>query len=166
MSDVVIPHQGGQVRLRRPRVRTGHTTRFAVDDQKGYLTTTENPDGSVDEVTIKVAKQGSTLAGVMDALSTVISLGLQAGAPLDEYVGAFANTRFVPAGITDDPELPVASSMADYVARRLAVDYLPAERRMELGVLTAAERRQQAGGADEWPSDMTALAMSAPIEAR
>jgi ribonucleoside-diphosphate reductase alpha chain len=153
----------GRPKRKVPRVRRAETTRFTVDDQKGYLTTAANEDGSVGEVTILMAKQGSTLAGVMDALGAAISLGLQAGAPAEVYVSKFSGMRFVPAGRTDDAELPVATSIMDYVARRLALDCLPAQRRMEMGILTAAERRALVDGDASWV-DLQGLAMSAPQE--
>ena len=111
------------------RVRRGETTRFAVAEQKGYVTTGRSDDGRLEEVVIRMAKQGSTLAGTTDAVSQAISLGLQAGAPLETYVSELADMRFPPAGRTDDPELPTATSIMDYVARRLAVDDLPSRRR-------------------------------------
>lgn len=127
---------GRQTIRAMPRVCAGQTTRFVVDDQKGYLTTATAEDGGVGEVTIRMAKQGSTLAGMLDALGAAISLGLQAGVPLEIYVSKFASMRFAPAGRTDDPELPMATSLMDYVARRLAVDHLPAQRRADMGILT------------------------------
>jgi ribonucleoside-diphosphate reductase alpha chain len=89
---------------------------------------------------MKVSKQGSTLAGIMDAFSISVSLGLQHGVPLKTYVEKFTNMRFEPAGMTDDPDLRFASSLIDYIFRRLAVDYLPLEERMELGILSVKER--------------------------
>src|SRR5271170_7466395 len=91
---------------------------------------------------MKVSKQGSTLAGIMDAFSICISLGLQHGVPLATYVRKYTNMRFEPAGITDDADLRIATSLVDYIFRRLAVDYLPLEERAELGVLSSAERMQ------------------------
>ncbi|MCB1029975.1 MAG: hypothetical protein KDA95_01470, partial [Acidimicrobiales bacterium] len=85
---------------------------------------------------------GSTLAGIMDALSISLSYGLQYGVHLRTYVEAFANTRFEPAGMTDDPDLRIASSLLDYIFRRLAIDYLSKEEREELGILTVSERTQ------------------------
>jgi ribonucleoside-diphosphate reductase alpha chain len=140
MSEATVAVNDGRATRTVPRVRQGVTTRFIVDDQKGYLTAAA-ADGSLGEMTIRTAKQGSTLAGMMDALGSVVSLGLQAGAPLEVYVSEFANMRFAPAGRTDDPELPLATSIMDYVARRLAVDFLPAQQRMEMGILTAAEKQ-------------------------
>ena len=88
------------------------------------------------------SKQGSTLAGIMDAFSISISYGLQYGVPLRDFVEAFTNTRFEPAGMTDDPDLRIATSILDYIFRRLAVDYLSFEERAELGILTTGERTQ------------------------
>ena len=122
------------------------------------------------EVFLKLGKQGSTLAGVMDAFSIAISVGLQYGIPLESYVGKFTNMRFEPAGLTDDPDVRIASSVMDYIFRRLALDYLPYDERAELGILSAAERSAQLAGED--PSLLTepedvdpeALAQSAPVE--
>ena len=139
MSEATTAGSGGRFPRQLPRVRQAETTRFSVDGQKGYLTTS-TADGAVSEVTIRMAKQGSTLAGLTDALGSAMSLGLQAGVPLEVYVSKFANMRFVPAGGTDDPELPVASSVMDYVARRMAVDALAPAVRREMGILTSGER--------------------------
>ena len=111
-------------------------------DCEGYVTVGEYEDGRPGEVFMKVSKQGSTLAGIMDAFSISVSLGLQHGVPLATYVRKYTNMRFEPAGITDDPELRIATSLVDYIFRRLAVDYLPLEERAELGVLSTAERMQ------------------------
>jgi ribonucleoside-diphosphate reductase alpha chain len=107
------------------------------------VTVGEYDDGRPGEVFMKVSKQGSTLAGIMDAFAIAVSLGLQHGVPLATYVKKYTNMRFEPAGMTDDPELRIAQSLVDYIFRRLAVDYMPHEERAELGVLTAAERTQQ-----------------------
>jgi ribonucleoside-diphosphate reductase alpha chain len=102
----------------------------------------EYDDGRPGEVFIKVSKQGSTLAGIMDAFSISISLGLQHGVPLATYVGKYSNMRFEPAGITDDADLRIATSLLDYIFRRLALDYLSREDREGLGVLSTSERMQ------------------------
>ena len=98
-------------------------------DCEGYVTVGEYDDGRPGEMFMKVSKQGSTLAGIMDAFSISVSLGLQHGVPLRTYVEKYTNMRFEPAGMTDDPELRIASSLVDYIFRRLAVDYLPVEER-------------------------------------
>ena len=130
------------VREKLPRNRTSRTFEFRVADCKGFVTVGEYADGRPGEVFLKVAKQGSTLAGVMDSLSISLSYALQYGVPLRTLVEAFANTRFEPAGMTDDPELRIASSLLDYIFRRLAVDYLTLEERQEIGILTVSERIQ------------------------
>ena len=137
-STVVV----GAVRERLPRRRTSSTFAFRVADCEGYVTVGEYEDGRPGEVFMKVSKQGSTLAGIMDAFSISVSLGLQHGVPLATYVRKYTNMRFEPAGITDDPDLRIATSLVDYIFRRLAVDYLPLEERVELGVLSSSERMQ------------------------
>ena len=118
----------GAVRERLPRRRKSSTFAFRVADCEGYVTVGEYEDGRPGEVFMKVSKQGSTLAGIMDAFSISVSLGLQHGVPLATYVRKYTNMRFEPAGITDDPDLRIATSLVDYIFRRLAVDYLPAGR--------------------------------------
>jgi ribonucleoside-diphosphate reductase alpha chain len=130
------------IRERLPRRRQSTTFAFRVADCEGYVTVGEYDDGRPGEVFMKVSKQGSTLAGVMDAFSISVSLGLQHGVPLKTYVQKYTNMRFEPAGMTDDPDLRIASSLVDYIFRRLAVDYLPLEERSELGILTTGERTQ------------------------
>jgi ribonucleoside-diphosphate reductase alpha chain len=132
----------GAVRERLPRRRTSSTFAFRVADCEGYVTVGEYEDGRPGEVFMKVSKQGSTLAGIMDAFSISVSLGLQHGVPLATYVRKYTNMRFEPAGITDDPDLRIATSLVDYIFRRLAVDYLPMAERIELGVLSTSERMQ------------------------
>ena len=112
------------------------------------MTASTYPDDGVGEVFLKLGKQGSTLAGVMDAFSMAISVGLQYGIPLESYVAKFTNMRFEPAGMTDDPDIRIATSVMDYIFRRLALDHLPYEERAELGILSAAERAAQLAGQD------------------
>ena len=130
------------IRERLPRRRRSYTFAFRVADCEGYVTVGEYDDGRPGEVFMKVSKQGSTLAGVMDAFSISVSLGLQHGVPLKTYVQKYTNMRFEPAGMTDDADLRIASSLVDYIFRRLAVDYLPVDERAELGILTTQERTQ------------------------
>jgi ribonucleoside-diphosphate reductase alpha chain len=132
----------GAVRERLPRKRNSKTFSFRVADCEGYVTVGEYEDGRPGEVFIKVSKQGSTLAGIMDAFSIAISLGLQHQVPLATFVTKYANMKFEPAGITDDPELRIASSLLDYIFRRLALDYLSVAERTELGILSTLERTQ------------------------
>ena len=129
-------------RTRLPRRRRSNTFAFRVADCEGYVTVGEYEDGRPGEVFMKVSKQGSTLSGVMDAFSISVSLGLQHGVPLSTFVRKYTNMRFEPAGITDDAELRLASSLVDYIFRRLALDYLSFDERLELGVLSTHERTQ------------------------
>jgi ribonucleoside-diphosphate reductase alpha chain len=131
------------VRRRLPKRRTSQTTSFAVGGAEGYLTAGTYDDGQLGEIFLKFGKQGSTLAGVMDAFSIAVSVGLQYGVPLDTFVEKFTNLRFEPAGMTDDPDVRMAQSLMDYVFRRLALDYLDFDTRSFLGIHTAAERARQ-----------------------
>jgi ribonucleoside-diphosphate reductase alpha chain len=125
-----------------PRRRVSTTFSFRVADCEGYVTVGEWEDGRPGEVFIKVSKQGSTLAGIMDAFSISLSLGLQHGVPLATYVRKYVNMKFEPSGMTDDADLRIATSLVDYIFRRLALDYLSPVEREELGVLSASERIQ------------------------
>jgi ribonucleoside-diphosphate reductase alpha chain len=162
------PEQHRPVRRRLPRQRPAMVTRFSVAGAEGYMTVSNYPDDGVGEVFLKLGKQGSTLAGVMDAFSMAISVGLQYGIPLDSYVAKFTNMRFEPAGLTDDPDIRLASSVMDYIFRRLALDHLSYEDRAELGILSAAERAAEVAGHD--PAALTEevdpveLAQSAAVE--
>jgi ribonucleoside-diphosphate reductase alpha chain len=135
------------------------------------MTASTYPDGDVGEVFLKLGKQGSTLAGVMDAFSVAISVSLQYGVPLEKWVEKFTNMRFEPAGITDDPDIRMVSSVMDYIFRRLALDHLPFDQRSDLGILSAAERSAVLDGADPSAAgddvvDTEELAQSAPREER
>ena len=131
------------VRKRLPKKRPSQTVSFTVGGAEGYLTSGSYPDDGLGEIFVKLGKQGSTLAGVMDAFSMSISVGLQYGIPLEFYVSKFSNLRFEPAGMTDDPDVRIATSVMDYLFRRLALDYLPYEKREQLGVFSAEERTAQ-----------------------
>ncbi|WP_231928365.1 vitamin B12-dependent ribonucleotide reductase [Micromonospora echinaurantiaca] len=156
------------VRKRLPKKRPSQTVSFSVGGAEGYLTASSYPDDGLGEVFLKMSKQGSTLAGVMDAFSVAISIGLQYGVPLETYVSKFTNMRFEPAGMTDDPDVRMAASVMDYIFRRLALDFLPYERRAELGIFTAKERAAQlrAEAEAESGADLAAMAASAPVETR
>jgi ribonucleoside-diphosphate reductase alpha chain len=129
------------VRNRLPKSRPATTTSFSVGGAEGYMTAGAYADGALGEVFLKLGKQGSTLAGVMDAFSIAVSIGLQYGVPLETFVEKFTNLRFEPAGMTDDADIRMAQSMMDYIFRRLALDYMPFEQRSAMGLYTAAERQ-------------------------
>ena len=127
-------------RKRLPKSRPSLTTSFSVGGAEGYMTSGSYPDDGLGEVFLKLGKQGSTLAGVMDAFSIAVSIGLQYGVPLETFVQKFTNLKFEPAGLTDDPDIRMSQSIMDYIFRRLALDYLTFDERAELGIYTASER--------------------------
>ena len=128
------------VRKRLPKSRPSMTTSFSVGGAEGYMTSGAYADGALGEVFLKLGKQGSTLAGVMDAFSIAVSIGLQYGVPLQTFVEKFTNLRFEPSGMTDDADIRIAQSMMDYIFRRLALDYLPFDSRAGIGLYTSSER--------------------------
>jgi hypothetical protein len=142
VETVVVQQAMGPVRQKLPRVRNSKTFSFRVADCHGYVTVGEYDGGRPGEIFLRVAKQGSTLAGIMDAFAISVSHGLQYGVPLKAFVDMYVNMRFEPAGMTDDPDIRFASSLVDYIFRRLAVEYLTFEERTDLGILTVDERMQ------------------------
>jgi ribonucleoside-diphosphate reductase alpha chain len=142
------------VRKRLPKSRPAMTTSFSVGGAEGYMTSGAYADGALGEVFLKLGKQGSTLAGVMDAFSIAVSIGLQYGVPLETFVEKFTNLRFEPSGMTDDPDVRIAQSMMDYIFRRLALDYLPFDARSGMGLYSAKERTR-ALETGEYTQDIT-----------
>jgi ribonucleoside-diphosphate reductase alpha chain len=162
-ADVVGPRS---IRQRLPKTRPSRTTSFTVGGAEGYMTASSYPDNGLGEVFLKMSKQGSTLAGMMDAFSIAVSIALQYGVPLETYVQKFTNMRFEPAGMTDDPDIRMAASIVDYIFRRLALDYLPYDTRAALGIHTAEERTRELETGSYLPEpevDVEALAQSAPV---
>jgi ribonucleoside-diphosphate reductase alpha chain len=137
---------GQPIRRRLPKSRPSRTTSFSVAGAEGYMTAGAYEDGALGEVFLKLGKQGSTLAGVMDAFSIAISIALQYGVPLEAFVSKFVNMRFEPAGMTDDADIRISQSIMDYIFRRLALDHLPYDKREALGIFTADERSATVAG--------------------
>src|SRR5690606_19174396 len=157
------------VRRKLPKQRPAVTTKFSVAGAEGYMTAGSYPDNGLGEVFLKLGKQGSTLAGVMDAFSIAISIGLQYGVPLETFVRQFTNLRFEPAGLTDDPDIRMAQSIMDYVFRRLALDHLPIETRKAMNILTVDERNaaldaDNGGSTGSDDLDTESLAQSAAVD--
>jgi len=144
------------VRRPLPKVRQAKTFSFTVADSHGYVTVGEYDDGTPGEVFINTAKMGSTLAGLMDSFARSVSYGLQYGVPLKTYVKGLSHMNFAPSGITDDPEIRTASSLVDYIFRRLALTYLSFDDRLELGLASI----------DDMPSEqqITLLTDEPPIK--
>ncbi len=145
LNDKIIVR--GAVHRDLPKVRNSKTFSFSVAGTHGYITVGEYEDGTPGEIFVNIAKQGSTLRGVMDAFAISMSHGLQYGVPLKSYVKSFTSTSFAPSGITDDPEIRTASSLVDYIARRLALSYLSFDDRLELGLASI----------DDMPTEQTSL---------
>jgi ribonucleoside-diphosphate reductase alpha chain len=161
-GEKAAPVEARPVRRRLPKKRPSQTVSFTVGGAEGYLTAGSYPDDGLGEIFVKLGKQGSTLSGVMDAFSMSISVGLQYGIPLEFYVSKFSNLRFEPAGMTDDPDLRIATSVLDYLFRRLALDHLPYEKRAQLGIFSAEERSAQVS--DTYDVDVEGLRASVDVE--
>jgi ribonucleoside-diphosphate reductase alpha chain len=132
ITETVVPRTAA--RREMPKIRNSKNFSFKVSDSKGYFTVGEFEDGTPGEIFINVSKMGSTLRGLMDAFAISISHGLQYGVPLKTYVGAFSHMSFAPSGITSDPDIRTASSLVDYIFRRMALTYLSFDDRLELGL--------------------------------
>ncbi|ABW12037.1 ribonucleotide reductase large subunit [Parafrankia sp. EAN1pec] len=152
---------------RAPRHRQSVTRAFTVGGAYGFIIASLHADGSLADVNLIMAKQGSTLRGLTETVSSAISTGLAHGVPLVTFVRQFADLRFEPSGHTDDPEIPRATSIIDYVMRRLALDFLPLDDRTTLGMLTPLERAEIAAEATPAPlswSDTPGISMSGSFE--
>jgi len=145
----------GAVRRKLPKVRDSKTYKFQIADLEGYFTVGEYEDGTPGELFINVSKQGSTLSGLMDSFAISVSHGLQFGVPLKSYVNTLRGASFAPSGITDDSDIRTASSITDYIVRRLALDYLSFDDRLELGLASI----------DDMPAIQTTLLEAAPVSA-
>ena len=162
--EAAIEGIGQPIRRRLPKSRPSRTTSFSVAGAEGYLTAGSYEDGELGEVFLKLGKQGSTLAGVMDAFSIAISIALQYGVPLEAFVSKFVNMRFEPAGMTDDPDIRMSQSIMDYIFRRLALDHLPLDRREALGIFTADERAATVTQQYEMPQAEAAPAIDLAVD--
>jgi ribonucleoside-diphosphate reductase alpha chain len=122
----VVPQgSSGQPRRERlPHTRRSLTHKFDIQGHEGYVNVGFYPDGRPGELFITMAKEGSTIGGLMDVLGTSISIGLQYGVPLEVFVNKFAHSRFEPAGFTKNPDIPIAKSIADYIFRWLGMEFI------------------------------------------
>lgn len=143
----------GAVKREMPKRRNSKTYEFKLADLKGFFTVGEYEDGTPGELFITISKQGSTLSGLMDSFARSVSHGLKYGVPLKSYVRSLMGTSFAPAGITDDKEIRTATSITDYIFRRLAIDYLSFDDRLELGLASF----------DDMPEAQVTLAVDVPI---
>jgi ribonucleoside-diphosphate reductase alpha chain len=150
-TNVALPRES---RRKLPKIRQAKTFSYKLSGSSGYVTVGEYDDGTPGEIFLRIAKQGSTLAGIMDALAISVSHGLQFGVPLKDYVKSFTNMSFTPSGLTDDEEIRTASSIVDYVFRRLALSYLSFDDLLELGLKSF----------DDMPTNQTSLLSDVNIQ--
>lgn len=150
-------------RRKLPKKRSAETVSFSVAGSEGYLTAGMYEDGTIGELFVKMSKQGSTLAGIMDAFSIAVSLGLQHGVPLEAYIGKFTNMRFEPSGMTDDPDVRMAQSLVDYMFRRIALDHLPFDVRSAYGIYTTKERTDALNGTVDAEDEVPDQGEIAPV---
>lgn len=145
-----MPAQRSRFQQDLPSRRAGHTTAVTISGERFHITANAGGDGQLAEVFLRWNKHGSAAAGLIDGYATALSIALRHRIPIASLVRHGLNLRFSPSGRTDDPDIPVAASIADYVARRLALDWLPYAERAELGIYTLAERLQDAPA---WSAD-------------
>ena len=145
IADAVAAAENAPARRRMPKERQSITHKFSIGGHEGYITAGMYEDGSVGEIFLTdIGKEGSTLRGMMNAFATSISIALQYGVPLEKLVEKFSYMRFDPEGITQNPEIPFAKSMPDYIMRWLASRFLDVDTQEELGIQTAEVRARKA----------------------
>ena len=125
---------GEAFRRRLPPTRISKTHKFSIAGHEGYFTYSIYEDGSLAEMFVKMAKQGSTLSGLLDAFAISVSMALQYGVPLKALANKFIYSRFEPAGFTENPDIRIATSIIDYIFRYLAIDFLSEDDLSEFGI--------------------------------
>jgi ribonucleoside-diphosphate reductase alpha chain len=165
-AEAVKPH-----RRRLPAERAAVTHRFDISGHEGYITVGLYPDGQPGEIFLKMAKEGSTVSGLMDTFATTVSVALQYGVPLKDLVNKFAHVRFEPSGFTGNQQIPIAKSIVDYIFRWLGSRFLSDDDKANLGLIDRAGYESQpafgSGGtpgllAGAGPDPLAGLAAGAP----
>ncbi|MFL5970279.1 MAG: vitamin B12-dependent ribonucleotide reductase, partial [Gaiellaceae bacterium] len=149
-------------RLPDDRVEVGR--KFRVGEYEGYIHVGLYEDGTPGDIFVDIAKEGTTLAGLMNSIMISVSLGLQYGVPLEVYVSKFSHMRFEPSGMTNDPDIRVAKSIVDYIFRWMGKRFLSVEQQEEVGIMSAEVRARLADGYRNGESSAPA-APATPIEA-
>jgi ribonucleoside-diphosphate reductase alpha chain len=139
------------IRRRLPNDRTAICHKFDIAGHEGYIHVGFYEDGTPGEIFIKMAKEGSTISGLMDSIATLTSLALQYGVPLEALVSKFSHVRFEPSGFTKNPEIPYAKSLTDYIFRFLGNRFLPAEQHQEASLAEGHGQRESSRGETERP---------------
>ncbi|TWT96741.1 Vitamin B12-dependent ribonucleotide reductase [Botrimarina colliarenosi] len=140
-------------RERLPDTRDSKTHKFSVAGHEGYITVGMFEDGRPGELFITMAKEGSTIGGLMDAFGTSVSMSLQYGVPLEDYVRKFSHMRFEPQGHTKNPDIRIAKSLIDYIFRWLGITFLPGFKEASMGYTMDAGSSAPSGGSASPPSD-------------
>jgi ribonucleoside-diphosphate reductase alpha chain len=135
-------------RRRLPDDRTEIGRKFRVGDYEGYIHVGLYDDGTPGDIFVDIAKEGTTLAGLMNSFMISVSLGLQYGVPLEVYVSKFAHMRFEPSGLTNDPDIRAAKSLVDYIFRWMGKKFLDTDTQQELGILSPEVRKRLAEAHD------------------
>src|SRR4029079_14935880 len=138
-APAAAPAERRAVRKKLPDERRAITHKFSINEHEGYLTVGLYEDGQPGEIFLVMAKEGSTISGLMDSFATSISLGLQYGVPLQTLVDKFSHTRFEPSGFPKNREIPIAKSITDYIFRWLASKFLSREDKEAAGVILREE---------------------------
>ena len=153
-------------RERLPHTRRSLTHKFDIQGHEGYINVGFYPDGRPGELFITMAKEGSTIGGLMDVLGTAISIGLQYGVPLEVFVNKFAHSRFEPAGFTKNPDIPIAKSIADYIFRWMGMEFIPGYREANAPRRPTADEPEpsvdRAGGQGQWHRSQPSPTWSTP----
>jgi len=150
---------GQPVRRRMPETRASFTHKFSIAGHEGYFTVGLFEDGQPGELFITMAKEGSTIGGLMDTIATLVSLSLQYGVPLQDLVRKFAHQRFEPSGYTANPQIRIAKSIVDYIFRWLGITFIPGYEGADLDAVPV-NRTKHSG-----QREMTAALQPAPVEA-
>ncbi|HEX2163060.1 MAG TPA: vitamin B12-dependent ribonucleotide reductase [Thermoanaerobaculia bacterium] len=152
----IPPEERRAVRVKLADERQAVTHKFSVAEHEGYITVGLYENGQPGEIFLTMAKQGSTVSGLVDSFATVVSIALQYGVPLATLVDKLSHTRFEPAGMTKNPEIPFAKSITDYIARWLASRFLSRDEKMAAGVIVREEAAGEAGAAAAKPATKAA----------
>jgi len=141
VADVVAPQTPNPMRRKLPDERRSITHKFDIQGHEGYITVSMFDDGTPGEIFVKMAKEGSTLSGMMDSFAIMVSLALQYGVPLEALVGKFSHVRFEPSGFTSNKEIPIAKSIVDYIFRWLASKfYTDEDAKDAIGIIRRAPK--------------------------
>jgi ribonucleoside-diphosphate reductase alpha chain len=158
-AEAALPH-----RRRLPAERTAVTHKFEISGHEGYITVGLYPDGQPGEIFLKMAKEGSTVSGLMDSFATTVSVALQYGVPLRDLVNKFAHVRFEPSGFTGNQEIPIAKSIVDYIFRWLGSRFLTTDEKANLGLIDRSAVGDPSSDAPAMPLSTDGASAASPAD--